>query len=73
MASFLALFLGEGVLGLGIYWPFVLLLSEWPGVYWFGLIFGIVISLVADIGLGLPSLFMVVVFGLISMLKSNFA
>jgi hypothetical protein len=65
--ALLALLLGEGVLGIGIFWPFILLLSEWTGVYWFGLAFGIMVSLVADIALGLPSLFMVVVFGLISM------
>lgn len=64
----MALFLGEGVFGLGIYWPIFLLLVDWDYIYWFGLVCGIFISLLTDIRLGLPSLFLVVVFGLVSLL-----
>ena len=63
----LGLFLGEGVFGLGLFWPFLLLLIDWSGVYWFGLVFGILLSLVTGVEIGLPSLFLVLGLGLLSL------
>lgn len=62
----LALFFGEGVFGLGLYWPFLLLLIDWKGIYWLAFGFGILLSLVVGIEVGFSSLFLVLVLGVIS-------
>lgn len=62
----LALFLGEGVFGLGIYWPIFFLLIDWAGVYWFSVAFGIFISLLTELKVGLPSLFVLLTTAVIS-------
>lgn len=61
--ALLALFFGEGIFGLGVYWPFLFWLDDWRGIYWFGLWFGILVSLVSQIKIGWPSLFFVLVLG----------
>lgn len=53
--------LGEGVLGLGFFWPFLLILLEWQGVYWLAFLLGIIISVIYRMPIGLPSMFLVVV------------
>lgn len=52
---------GEGVLGLGFFWPFILILLDWRGVYWLALGVGVLMSVIYRMPIGLPSLFLVVV------------
>ena len=60
--------LGEGVLGWGLYWPFLLSLLNWSGVYWLALVIGVLISVLQGLSIGLPSLFILVVVGGLSFL-----
>ncbi|HOX95799.1 MAG TPA: hypothetical protein PLI45_00240 [Candidatus Woesebacteria bacterium] len=60
--------LGEGVLGWGLYWPFLLALLNWRGVYWLAFGVGILISVLRGMSIGLPSLFILVVVGGLSLL-----
>lgn len=52
-------FLGEGVLGLPLYWPFLLLYINNEGIYWLALVVGILVSFLNGISLGLSSLVLV--------------
>lgn len=63
----LSVLVGEGVLGLGIFWPFLLVLLDWRGVYWLALAVGILVSVIYRLPMGLPSLFLVVVVGGLSL------
>lgn len=63
----LMVLLGEGVLGWGIYWPFLLTLLNWRGVYWLALGIGVLISVFRGLSVGLPSLFILVVIGGLSL------
>lgn len=54
---------GEGVLGWGIYWPFLLVLLGWEGVYWLAFVSGVLISVLRGVSVGMPSLFILVVIG----------
>lgn len=63
----LCVLVGEGVFGLGFFWPFLLILLEWQGVYWLALAVGILISTIYRIPIGLPSMFLVVVAGGLSL------
>lgn len=65
------LILGEGVLGWGIYWPFLLTLLNWSGVYWLAFVAGIIISVLRGLSIGLPSLFLMVVVGGLSLVMST--
>jgi hypothetical protein len=62
--------LGEGVLGWGLFWPFLLTLLNWSGVYWLAFVVGILISVLRGLSIGLPSLFILVVVGGLSLLMS---
>lgn len=62
--------IGEGVFGLGLYWPFLLTLLGWSGVYWLALAIGVLVSVFKGLSIGLPSLFMVVVIGGLSLMTS---
>jgi hypothetical protein len=62
--------LGEGVLGWGVYWPFLLTLLNWRGVYWLALGVGILVSVLRGLSVGLPSLFILVVVGGLSLVIS---
>lgn len=62
--------LGEGVLGWGMFWPFLLVLLNWGGVYWLAFGVGILVSVLRGISIGLPSLFILVVVGGLSLLMS---
>lgn len=66
--AFLCLFAGEGVLGLGIYWPVLILLSDLKGVYWISFFFGLLVSEFYGLRIGIPSLLLVVFVALASML-----
>jgi len=68
LAVVVSVILGEGVLGWGIYWPILLVLVDWGGIYWLGLGLGILISVLTVMNLGLPSLFIVILLGLVSFL-----
>lgn len=59
---------GEGVLGWGIFWPFLLTLLNWSGVYWLAFSVGILVSVLRGLSVGLPSLFILVVIGGLSLL-----
>jgi hypothetical protein len=62
--------LGEGVLGLGVYWPFLLTMLGWNGVYWLALAIGVLVSVFRGLSIGLPSLFLVMVVGGLSLVTS---
>lgn len=64
----LSVAVGEGVLGLGLFWPFLLILLDWSGVYWLSLAVGILISSLYRLPIGYPALFMVAVVGGLSLL-----
>lgn len=64
---FMVLF-GEGILGWGIFWPFLLTLLNWSGVYWLAFSVGILVSVLKGLSVGLPSLFILVVVGGLSLL-----
>jgi len=63
--------LGEGVLGWGLFWPFLLTLLNWNGVYWLAFGVGILISVLRGLSIGLPSLFILVVIGGLSIIMST--
>jgi hypothetical protein len=63
--------LSEGVLGWGLYWPFLLTLLNWSGVYWLGLGIGVLVSVLRGLSVGLPSLFILVVVGGLSFVLST--
>jgi hypothetical protein len=62
--------LGEGVLGWGLYWPFLLTLLNWGGVYWLAFAVGILVSVLRGLSIGLPSLYILVVVGALSFLMN---
>lgn len=62
--------LGEGVLGWGVFWPFLLMLLNRQGVYWLAFGVGILISVLRGLSVGLPSLFILVVIGGLSFIMS---
>ena len=66
-----AVLLGEGVLGLGFFWPFLLILLDWRGVFWLALFLGTLISVIYRMPVGLPSLFLVVVSGGLSLIFNS--
>lgn len=58
--SILLLFLGEGLFGFSLYWAVLLSLTmKSKNRYWFGVIFGILVSSVTKTGLGIASLMIV--------------
>ena len=59
----LSVLLGEGVMGLGFFWPFLLILLDWRWIYWLSISVGVLISAIYRLPVGLPSLFLVVVTG----------
>lgn len=65
-----AVILGEGIFGWGVFWPFLLTLLNWSGVYWLALIVGVLISVLRGVSIGLPSLFILVVVGGLSLVMS---
>lgn len=71
LAVILATFLGEGVLGWGLYWPFLLLLLDWGGVYWLAFVVGIFVSIFRGVPVGMPSVFLLVVVGALSILMGS--
>lgn len=68
LAVVVAVAIGEGVLGWGVYWPFLLVLVGWNGVGWLAVGVGVLLSVLNGIAVGLPSLFLVVVVGGLSLL-----
>lgn len=70
MAVIVTLLLGEGVLGWGIYWPFLLVLLDWSGIYWLTVVAGLLISVLRGIPIGLPSLFLLAVIGGLSIITN---
>lgn len=67
---FTLVLLGEGVLGWGVFWPFLLMLLNRQGVYWLAFGVGILISVLRGLSVGLPSLFILVVIGGLSFIMS---
>lgn len=67
----LAVLIGEGVFGLGFFWPFLLILLDSRWVYWLAFGVGILISVIYRMPIGLPSLFLVTVTGGLSLLFSS--
>lgn len=71
IAVLLSVIFGEGVMGWGIYWPFLLLLLDFHYVYWLAFIVGILVSVFRGIPVGLPSVFLLVVVGAMSILMGS--
>jgi len=71
LAVLLSVIFGEGVMGWGIYWPFLLMLLDWKWVYWLAFVVGIFVSVFRGISVGLPSVFLLLVVGLLSILMSS--
>ena len=71
LAVVLSVLIGEGAFGLGIFWPFLLILLDWRGVYWLALAVGILVSVIYQLPVGLPSLFMVIVTGGLSLIFNS--
>lgn len=67
----ISVIIGEGVFGLGFFWPFLLLLLDSRWVFWLALAVGILISVIYRLPVGLPSLFLVVVTGGLSLLFNS--
>jgi len=63
--------IGEGIFGWGLYWPFLLTLLSWRGVYWLSLVVGILVAVLSGLSIGLPSLFILVVVGGLSFVMST--
>jgi len=58
--SLVLLFLGEGLFGFGLYWPVLLSLGlSSKNSYWYGLVFGVLVSAVTKTSLGWASLIIV--------------
>ena len=70
MTLLVMVLLGEGVLGWGLYWPFLLTLLNWSGVYWLAFGVGVLVSVLRGLSVGLPSLFILVVVGALSFVMS---
>ena len=71
LAVLLSVIFGEGVMGWGLYWPFLLMLLDWKGVYWLAFFTGIFVSVFRGISVGLPSVFLLLVVGMMSILMSS--
>lgn len=67
----LAVIIGEGIFGLGFFWPFLLILLDSRLVYWLAFGVGILISVIYRMPVGLPSLFLVTVVGGLSLLFNS--
>ena len=59
---------GEGVFGVGLYWPFLILLLDWDGVFWLALGLGLLVSVLNGLPVGMPSLFLVLFVGIFSLI-----
>lgn len=57
----LSVLLGEGVFGVGLFWPYLLSVDIGIYAYWVGLLVGIFFSVYYSLGLGLVSLFLLCV------------
>lgn len=60
LATLAVTIVGEGVLGIGAYWPFLILLVDWDGVFWLAVGIGVLVSVFNGLPIGLPSLLLVV-------------
>jgi len=63
VAVAVAAIIGEGILGWGLYWPFLLLLIEWDGVFWLAFFIGILVGSFSGVPVGFASLFMLAAVG----------
>lgn len=66
--ALLAVLVGEGVLGWGLYWPLLILLLDWEGVYWVAFLVGILISVLNGSSVGPASLGLVSFIGVFSLI-----
>ena len=70
--SLALLFLGEGLFSFGLYWPVILSLGfSLKKGYWYGLVFGLLVSAVTRTDLGLASALIVVALFLFSRLREQ--
>ena len=67
----LATLLGEGILGWGLYWPILLVLDRWDGVFWLAALVGIFIAVLNGQMVGLPSLLIIVFLGLLALVPAG--
>lgn len=63
-----ATLLGEGVLGVSLYWPFLILLLDWGGVFWIAFVVGILVAVLNGLMIGLPSLLILIAVGIMVLL-----
>ncbi len=71
VAVLVSVIVGEGVLGLGIFWPFLLILLDLRWIYWLSFVIGLLIASIYRIPVGPPALFLVIVTGGLSFVFSS--
>jgi hypothetical protein len=57
----LALFIGEGVFGFGLFWPLLLIMKDKKWIYWVAFFSGVFLSIIYSQDIGLMSLYLVTV------------
>lgn len=67
----LSLIIGEGVFGMGLYWPFLFLMKDKKNIFWISFLCGLVLSSIYKKGFGLMSLFLVGVAALANFFINN--
>lgn len=71
IATIAAVIVGEGILGWGLYWPFLFLLLDWSYVFWLGLLVGILVSAFNGFSIGWTSLAIVIMLGVASVFSET--
>lgn len=65
--ALLASAIGEGVFSLGLFWPYLILLLDWNGIYWLAFGIGVLVSVFNGLAIGIPSLLLVLFVGIFSL------
>lgn len=64
----LAVLFGEGILGVSLYWPFLVLLLDWGGVFWVAFGVGVLVAVLNGLTIGLASLVIVLAVGIMMLI-----
>ncbi len=65
--TFILTLLGEGLFAFGWYWPALILFSDREEIFWMALVLGLVVGSIHGLPIGVPSLFLLIVCGLVSL------
>lgn len=71
VAGVVLMLVGEGILNWGGWLVILWMMSGWPGIFWYGLVVGVILSGMIGGSLGLASLVILVVLLLFSVLKRD--